>query len=118
MALVRQGAEAASMAGCIRFTTSGLRARSRRPPWPCRGDGAAEPPSVHSRLSAPACAPEDSRVISFEQFQQHAADGHTLVPVVREVLSDLDTPLSVYLKPVSYTHLDVYKRQTQASSPR
>jgi anthranilate synthase component I len=37
-------------------------------------------------------------VISFEQFQQHAADGHTLVPVVREVLSDLDTPLSVYLK--------------------
>ncbi|MBX3712034.1 MAG: anthranilate synthase component I [Lysobacter sp.] len=37
-------------------------------------------------------------MISFEQFQQHAADGHTLVPVVREVLSDLDTPLSVYLK--------------------
>jgi anthranilate synthase component 1 len=37
-------------------------------------------------------------VISFEQFQQHAADGHTLIPVVREVLSDLDTPLSVYLK--------------------
>ena len=33
-----------------------------------------------------------------EQFQQFAADGHTLVPVVREVLSDLDTPLSVYLK--------------------
>ncbi len=37
-------------------------------------------------------------MISFEQFQQHAADGHTLVPIVREVLSDLDTPLSVYLK--------------------
>jgi len=37
-------------------------------------------------------------VISFEQFQQYAADGHTLIPVVREVLSDLDTPLSVYLK--------------------
>jgi len=37
-------------------------------------------------------------VISFEQFQQCAADGHTLVPIVREVLSDLDTPLSVYLK--------------------
>ena len=32
------------------------------------------------------------------RFQQLAADGHTLVPVVREVLSDLDTPLSVYLK--------------------
>ncbi len=37
-------------------------------------------------------------MISFEQFQQYAADGHTLIPVVREVLSDLDTPLSVYLK--------------------
>ncbi len=33
-----------------------------------------------------------------EQFQQAAADGHTRIPVVREVLSDLDTPLSVYLK--------------------
>ena len=32
------------------------------------------------------------------QFQQHAADGCTLVPVVREVLSDFDTPLSIYLK--------------------
>ncbi|MEN1972242.1 anthranilate synthase component I [Luteimonas sp. MJ204] len=32
------------------------------------------------------------------QFQQHAAAGHTRIPVVREVLSDLDTPLSVYLK--------------------
>lgn len=37
-------------------------------------------------------------MISFEHFQQCAADGHTLVPIVREVLSDLDTPLSVYLK--------------------
>ncbi len=37
-------------------------------------------------------------MISFEQFQQYAEDGHTLIPVVREVLSDLDTPLSVYLK--------------------
>ena len=32
------------------------------------------------------------------QFQAHAAAGHTRIPVVREVLSDLDTPLSVYLK--------------------
>lgn len=32
------------------------------------------------------------------EFDQLAADGHTLIPVVREVLSDLDTPLSVYLK--------------------
>ncbi len=32
------------------------------------------------------------------RFEQLAAEGHTLIPVVREVLSDLDTPLSVYLK--------------------
>jgi anthranilate synthase component 1 len=42
-------------------------------------------------------------LITAEQFQRHAADVQTpgsnpLVPVVREVLSDLDTPLSVYLK--------------------
>ena len=29
-----------------------------------------------------------------ETFQPQAADGHTLVPVVREVLSDLDTPIA------------------------
>ena len=50
---------------------------------------------------------KDFRVISFEQFQQYADDGHTLIPVVREVLSDLDTPLSVYLKLAdgTYTYL-------------
>ncbi|WCE05219.1 anthranilate synthase component I [Pseudoxanthomonas sp. JBR18] len=46
-------------------------------------------------------------MITAEQFQQHAAEGHTRVPVVREVLSDLDTPLSVYLKLADgpYTYL-------------
>ena len=43
---------------------------------------------------------------SQEEFQQSAAEGHTRIPIVREVLSDLDTPLSVYLKladgPYSY----------------
>ncbi|RNF84390.1 anthranilate synthase component I [Montanilutibacter psychrotolerans] len=33
-----------------------------------------------------------------EQFRQLADAGHTRIPMVREVLSDLDTPLSVYLK--------------------
>ena len=33
-----------------------------------------------------------------EEFQRHADAGHTRIPVLREVLSDLDTPLSVYLK--------------------
>jgi anthranilate synthase component 1 len=51
-------------------------------------------------------------LITYEQFQQQAAEGHTpgaynLIPVVREVLSDLDTPLSVYLKLADgpYTYL-------------
>lgn len=33
-----------------------------------------------------------------EQFAAFAAEGYNRIPVVREVLSDLDTPLSVYLK--------------------
>ena len=37
-------------------------------------------------------------MISQADFDALAAAGHTRIPVVREVLSDLDTPLSVYLK--------------------
>ena len=37
-------------------------------------------------------------MIDATTFAQLAAAGHTRIPVVREVLSDLDTPLSVYLK--------------------
>ncbi|HYM87218.1 MAG TPA: anthranilate synthase component I [Pseudoxanthomonas sp.] len=46
-------------------------------------------------------------MITHTQFQQHAEQGHTRIPVVREVLSDLDTPLSVYLKlaDAPYTYL-------------
>ena len=48
-------------------------------------------------------------MISPEQFLQYADDSrdaglHTRVPVVREVLSDLDTPLSVYLKLADAPH--------------
>ena len=43
------------------------------------------------------------------QFQQNAADGFTLVPVVREVLSDLDTPLSVYLKLADGPHTYLFE---------
>ncbi|MCL6619092.1 MAG: anthranilate synthase component I [Thermomonas hydrothermalis] len=43
------------------------------------------------------------------QFQQSAADGFTLVPVVREVLSDLDTPLSVYLKLADGPHTYLFE---------
>ena len=37
-------------------------------------------------------------MLSAEQFAAFTAQGHNRIPVVREVLSDLDTPLSVYLK--------------------
>jgi anthranilate synthase component 1 len=41
-----------------------------------------------------------------EQFSQLAADGYNRIPILREVLADLDTPLSAYLKlaqaPYSY----------------
>ncbi len=37
-------------------------------------------------------------MIDLDTFRQLAAAGHNRIPVVREVLSDLDTPLSVYLK--------------------
>jgi anthranilate synthase component I len=37
-------------------------------------------------------------VISRDEFDALTALGHTRIPLVREVFSDLDTPLSVYLK--------------------
>ncbi len=37
-------------------------------------------------------------MISQDEFTALAAQGYNRIPVVREVLSDLDTPLSVYLK--------------------
>ncbi|MET0815638.1 MAG: chorismate-binding protein, partial [Pseudoxanthomonas sp.] len=43
-------------------------------------------------------------MITHPQFLQHAELGHTRIPVVREVLSDLDTPLSVYLKLADAPH--------------
>jgi anthranilate synthase component 1 len=47
--------------------------------------------------------------ISHEQFQQFAEDGYTRIPVVREVLSDLDTPLSVYLKLADGPHTYLFE---------
>ena len=44
-------------------------------------------------------------MITHLQFKQYAESGsYTRVPVVREVLSDLDTPLSVYLKLADAPH--------------
>jgi anthranilate synthase component 1 len=55
-----------------------------------------------------------SSVQQQQQFQQFAAEGHApgpynLVPVVREVLSDLDTPLSVYLKLADGPHTYLFE---------
>lgn len=44
-----------------------------------------------------------------ESFARLAAEGHTLIPVVREVLSDLDTPLSVYLKLADGPHTYLFE---------
>ncbi|MDB6163906.1 MAG: trpE [Xanthomonadaceae bacterium] len=44
-----------------------------------------------------------------QQFHAHAAEGHTRIPVVREVLSDLDTPLSVYLKLADGPHTYLFE---------
>jgi len=49
-------------------------------------------------------------LITSEQFQRHAAEAcYTRVPVVREVLSDLDTPLSVYLKLADAPHTYLFE---------
>ena len=44
-----------------------------------------------------------------QALERDAADGHTRIPVVREVLSDLDTPLSVYLKLADGPHTYLFE---------
>jgi len=48
-------------------------------------------------------------VIDQDTFRQLAAAGHNRIPVVREVLSDLDTPLSVYLKLADGPHTYLFE---------
>ena len=45
----------------------------------------------------------------YDRFRQLAADGHTRIPVVRAVHSDLDTPLSVYLKLADGPHTCLFE---------
>ena len=54
-------------------------------------------------------AADASRDPALQRFNAQAAAGHTLVPVVREVFSDLDTPLSVYLKLVDGPHAYLFE---------
>ncbi len=57
------------------------------------------PHTAQSLLWLPlSLVPNTHTVITQAQFDQLAAAGHTRIPLVREVFSDLDTPLSVYLK--------------------
>jgi len=42
--------------------------------------------------------------LSREEFQAYAGKGYSAVPLVREVLADLDTPLSAYLKLANAPH--------------
>ena len=48
-------------------------------------------------------------VISAADFQRLADEGFNRIPVVREVLSDLDTPLSVYLKLADGPHTYLFE---------
>ena len=49
-------------------------------------------------------------MITQDQFQRYAAeDRYNRIPVVREVLSDLDTPLSVYLKLADAPHTYLFE---------
>jgi len=50
-----------------------------------------------------------AETLTAEAFQQLAAAGHTRIPLVREVLSDLDTPLSVYLKLADGPHTYLFE---------
>lgn len=51
-----------------------------------------------------------------EQFQRYALEGYNRIPITREVLADLDTPLSAYLKlanaPYSYLFESVQGGET------
>ena len=48
-------------------------------------------------------------MLTADEFRQLAAAGHNRIPVVREVLSDLDTPLSVYLKLADGPHTYLFE---------
>jgi len=48
-------------------------------------------------------------MITAERFDVLAAEGHNRIPVAREVLSDLDTPLSVYLKLADGPHAYLFE---------
>jgi anthranilate/para-aminobenzoate synthase component I len=48
-------------------------------------------------------------MLTHDEFSALAAQGYNRIPVVREVLSDLDTPLSVYLKLADGPHTYLFE---------
>src|SRR5690606_18255034 len=72
------------------------------------GDGGLSP-SLPLRRILRKCRMSTQDNPQYQQYQQHVADGHTRIPVVREVLSDLDTPLSVYLKLADGPHTYLFE---------
>ncbi|EQD79705.1 anthranilate synthase component I [mine drainage metagenome] len=48
-------------------------------------------------------------MITQAEFNALATQGYTRIPVVREVFSDLDTPLSVYLKLADGPHTFLFE---------
>ncbi|MEX2335164.1 MAG: anthranilate synthase component I, partial [Pseudohongiella sp.] len=47
--------------------------------------------------------------MSADQFRQLAAEGYNLIPVVREVLADFETPLSTYSKLADGVHTYLFE---------
>ena len=48
-------------------------------------------------------------MLTHDEFSALAAQGFTRIPIVREVFSDLDTPLSVYLKLADGPHTYLFE---------
>ena len=63
-----------------------------------------------ARLICPFCCPTNCCVVTDmtpKQFAEYAEQGYNRIPLIREVLADLDTPLSTFLKlaAMPYTYL-------------
>src|SRR3972149_6875039 len=60
--------------------------------------------------------------LSKKEFDNYASQGFNRIPLMREVLADLDTPLSVYLKlargPYSYLFESVQGGISRSRNPR
>src|ERR1700761_8964971 len=65
---------------------------------PQRAPTPTSPPTPTMAVFTVLAIRDSPHVISRDEFDALVAQGHTRIPLVREVFSDLDTPLSVYMK--------------------